>query len=119
MSKLVRKTLAECKLTPASKRKLAKLAERPDSEIDYSDIPPLPESFWRNGVRNPFYRPIKQQLTVRLDSDVIAWLRHAGKGYQTRLNQLLRKAMLKEVSSTGRPGVVVAAKKRRMPRKSA
>jgi hypothetical protein len=41
MSKFARKTLAECKLTPAGKRKLAKLAERPDSEIDFSDIPPL------------------------------------------------------------------------------
>ncbi len=76
MSKLVRKTLAECKLTPASKRKLAKLAGRPDSEIDFSDIPPLPDSFWKNTVRNPFYRPVKQQLTVRLDADIVAWLRH-------------------------------------------
>jgi hypothetical protein len=55
-------------LTPASKRKLAQLAERPDSEIDFSDIPPLTESFWKNAVRNPFYRPVKQQLTVRLDA---------------------------------------------------
>src|SRR5215831_4471563 len=87
MSKLVRKTLAECKITPASKRKLAKLAERPDSEIDYSDIPPLPESFWRNAVRNPYYRPVKQQLTVRLDADAVEWLRKPGRGYQTRLNE--------------------------------
>jgi hypothetical protein len=47
MSKIVRKTLDECKLTPARKRRLAALAKRPDSEIDYSDIPPLPQSFWR------------------------------------------------------------------------
>jgi hypothetical protein len=64
MSELVRKTLAECALTPARKRKLAELAARPDSEIDFSDIPPLPESFWNNAVRNPFYRPVKQQLSV-------------------------------------------------------
>jgi uncharacterized protein (DUF4415 family) len=69
-------------LTPARKRKLAKLAERPDSEIDYSDIPPLTEEFWRNAVRNPFYRPVKKQITLRLDADVIAWLREHGKGYQ-------------------------------------
>jgi hypothetical protein len=54
MNKIVRKTLAECKLTPARKHRLAELAKRPDSEIDYSDIPPLPESFWRNAIRNPF-----------------------------------------------------------------
>jgi uncharacterized protein (DUF4415 family) len=100
MSKLVRKTLAECKLTSASKRKLAELAERPDSEIDFSDIPPLPESFWRNAIRNPFYRPVKQQLTVRLDADVVAWLRRQGRGYQTRLNQVLRKAMLEDIQKS-------------------
>ena len=100
MSKLVRKTLAECKLTSAGKRKLAELAGRPDSEIDFSDIPPLTESFWKNGVRNPFYRPVKQQLTVRLDADVIAWLRRQGRGYQTRLNQLLREAMLEDIKKS-------------------
>ena len=100
MKKLVRKTLAECTLTPASKRKLSKLAERPDSEIDFSDIPPLTESFWKNAVRNPFYRPLKQQLTVRLDADVVAWLRRQGRGYQTRLNQVLRKAMLEDIQKS-------------------
>ena len=97
MTKLVRKTLAESPMTPARKRKLAEIAHRPDSEIDLSDIPPLDESFWRNAVRNPFYRPVKQQLTVRLDADVVAWLRHHGKGYQTRLNRVLREAMLDEL----------------------
>jgi uncharacterized protein (DUF4415 family) len=96
----VRKMSAECKLTPESKRKLAELAERPDSEIDFSDIPPLPESFWKNAVRNPFYRPVKQQLTVRLDADVVAWLRRKGRGYQTRLNQVLRKAMLEDIKKS-------------------
>ena len=100
MSKLVRKTLAECKLTPASKRKLAELAAQPDSKIDFSDIPPLTESFWKNAVRNPFYRPVKQQLTVRLDADVVAWLRRQGRGYQTRLNQVLRKAMLEDIKKS-------------------
>ncbi|MEJ0046441.1 MAG: BrnA antitoxin family protein [Rhodospirillales bacterium] len=44
-------------------------------------------------VPNPYYRPIKRQLTLRLDADIIAWLRAAGPGYQTRLNTLLRQAM--------------------------
>ena len=96
----MRKTLAECKLTPTSKRKLAELAERPDSEIDFSDIPPLKESFWKNAVRNPFYRPVKRQLTVRLDADVVAWLRRQGKGYQTRLNRVLREAMLRDIKKS-------------------
>ena len=97
MSRLVRRTLADSRMTPARKRKLARLAERPDSEIDFSEIPPLTESFWKNAVRNPFYRPVKQQLTVRLDADVVAWLRRQGKGYKTRLNRLLRKAMVEEI----------------------
>lgn len=100
MTKLVRKTLSDSPMTPARKRKLAQLGKRPDSEIDLSDIPPLKESFWKNAVRNPFYRPVKQQLTVRLDADVVAWLRRQGKGYQTRLNQVLRQAMLEDVEKS-------------------
>ncbi len=98
MSKLARKTLADTPMTPARKRKLARLASLPDSEIDFSEIPPLKESFWKNAVRNPFYRPVKQQLTIRLDADVVAWLRRQGKGYQTRLNQVLREVMLEDIA---------------------
>jgi uncharacterized protein (DUF4415 family) len=97
MSKVVRKTLTECKLTARQERELAKLAALPDSEIDLSDIPELPDKFWRNAVRGRFYRPIKKQITLRLDADVIAWLRNHGKGYQTKANLLLRNLMLKDV----------------------
>ncbi len=45
-------------MTAGRKRRLARLAARPDSEIDFSEIPPLTESFWKNAVRNPFYRPV-------------------------------------------------------------
>ena len=100
MTKLVRKTLADSPMTPARKRKLAQLAKRPDAEIDFSDMPPLNESFWRNAVRNPFYRPVKRQLTLRLDADIVAWLRRQGKGYQTRLNSVLREAMLEEIKKS-------------------
>ena len=96
MKKLVRATLADNPLTPASKRKLAALAKRPDSEIDFTDIPPISEELWQNAIRNPYFRPVKQQLTVRLDADLIAWLRQDGKGYQTRLNRLVREAMLRQ-----------------------
>lgn len=100
MPKLVRRTSADAAMTPARKRRLARLAKRPDSEIDFSEVPPLDESFWKNAIRNPFYRPVKQQLTVRLDADVVAWLRRQGKGYQTRLNQVLRDAMLADIGKT-------------------
>jgi len=48
-------------------------------------------------VRNPFYRPTKTSTTVRLDSDILAWLKSQGKGYQTRLNAILRQAMLEQL----------------------
>jgi uncharacterized protein (DUF4415 family) len=96
MTKTARKNLSDIRMTPQRKRRLEKLAARPDTAIEFSDIPELDEKFWRNAVRNPFYRPIKKQLTLRLDADVIAWLRRNGKGYQTRANALLRAAMLRD-----------------------
>jgi uncharacterized protein (DUF4415 family) len=74
------------------------LASMTDDKIDYSDIPPLTDRFWKHAVSNPFYRPVKLQLTVRLDADVVAWLREQGKGYQTRINALLRAAMVDDVT---------------------
>ena len=97
MKKNARNTTTARSLTAKQRREIATLASKPDSRIDYSDIPPLKDSFWKNAVHNPFYRPIKQQLTVRLDADVIAWLRDQGRGYQTRINALLRDAMLKRM----------------------
>jgi uncharacterized protein (DUF4415 family) len=99
MGNIVRKTLAEVRRTPADKKRLAAVAARPDSEIDYSDIPPLDEKFWKNAVPNPFYRPVKQQITLRIDADILAWLRaQAPEGYQSRLNAVLRRVMLEELS---------------------
>jgi uncharacterized protein (DUF4415 family) len=98
MTKIVRKTLSEIKVTPKRKRELAKLSARPDNEIDLSGIPELTDTFWRNAVRNPFYRPVKKQITLRLDADVIAWLRTQGKGYQTKANALLREIMVRNIA---------------------
>lgn len=80
-------------LTEQRAVELKALAQAPDSGIDYSDIPPLDETFWSNAVPNPFYRPTKTHASVRIDSDVLAWLKSQGKGYQTRLNAILRDAM--------------------------
>jgi uncharacterized protein (DUF4415 family) len=87
-------------LTAEQKAELAALADRP---IDYSDIPPLDESFWKNAVRNPFYKPTKTPTTIRVDSDVLAWFKHQGKGYQTRMNAILREAMLRSRPETRKP----------------
>jgi uncharacterized protein (DUF4415 family) len=81
-------------LTTRQKRELAALAALPDCQIDTSDIPELPPGAWKNAVRGRFYRPIKQAVSMRLDADVIAWLKKRGKGYQTRVNSILRQTML-------------------------
>jgi uncharacterized protein (DUF4415 family) len=69
----------------------------PDDQIDTSDIPELPASVWQNAIRGRFYRPVKQAVSLRLDTDVIAWLRKSGKGYQTRANRILRERMLADM----------------------
>jgi uncharacterized protein (DUF4415 family) len=81
-------------LTADQKAELEALKAMPDETIDTSDIPPLTDDFWKNAVRNPFYKPTKTSTTVRIDSDVLAWLKSQGKGYQSRINAILRREML-------------------------
>ncbi len=70
-----------------------------EAEIDYSDIPPLDESFFTRATEP--WPPSKQQLTIRLDGDVLQWLKAQGKGYQTRINRILRAAMESQPWRTG------------------
>lgn len=84
-------------LTTKQKRDLAALAALPDDRIDTSDIPELPLRAWKDAVRGRFYRPVKQAVSLRLDADVVAWLKKRGKGYQTRANHLLRQQMLADM----------------------
>jgi uncharacterized protein (DUF4415 family) len=84
-------------------RELAALAELPDAEIGTSDIPEVGD--WSGAKRGLFYRPIKQQLTLRLDADVVAWFKsHASQeeGYQTRINRALREYMQHHLTDKGR-----------------
>ncbi len=83
------------KVPESIRKELAALAAQSDSAIDLSDIPATTAHDWQAAVRGRFYRPVKQQLTVRIDADVIDWLKEQGAGYQSRLNSILRDAMLK------------------------
>ena len=83
-------------LTEAQRLSLAELANLPDESIDYSDIPSLTDEQLANAVRGRFYRPVKIHTTVRLDSDILLWLKSQGKGYQTRINEILRSAMMNQ-----------------------
>jgi len=75
----------------AQDKEIAALRRLKDEDIDLSDIPEITD--WSKGVVGKFYRPIKKPLTIRVDADVLAWLKSQGKGYQTRINALLREAM--------------------------
>ena len=85
-------------LTKAQKAELAAVASQPEASINHADIPALGDAFWQTAMRNPFYKPTKQSTTVRVDSDVLHWLKSEGKGYQTRINTILRNAMVRELA---------------------
>jgi uncharacterized protein (DUF4415 family) len=79
-------------MTPAQKAELEALAALPEDQINTSETPEQKD--WRGARRGLFFRPIKKQLTLRLDADVIDWFRtHApnGDGYQTSINSALRE----------------------------
>ena len=83
-------------LTATQQDEIAALAKIPDDQIDTNDIAPLGESFWNGALHNPFYKPTKQVTTVRIDADVLLWLKSTGEGYQTRINAILRDAMMQK-----------------------
>ncbi|MGI0119648.1 BrnA antitoxin family protein [Zooshikella sp. RANM57] len=76
-------------LTPEQIEELRALAAKPDSEIDTSDIPPITD--WSNAEHGKFYRPIKEKVSLRLDSDIIKWFKDHHDRYQTGINKALRE----------------------------
>ncbi len=79
------------KVSRKQAKELAAPARMPDEKIDLTDAPEVRE--WRGAVVGKFYRPIKRPVTIRVDADVLAWLKRQGRSYQTRINKLLREAM--------------------------
>ena len=91
--------------TPISLRKGIKRSEktrelyekRDRSLVDDPDSRSLPPERWANAMRrDEFFRPIKKQTTVRIDADVLDWLRSKGEGHLTRINEILRERMAAE-----------------------
>jgi uncharacterized protein (DUF4415 family) len=80
------------KLSAEKRLKLQMLAARPDREIDLTDIPEI-QAIPSDAVIGKFYRPKKSTVTIRLDADVLAWIKASGGGYQTRINAYLRQLM--------------------------
>ena len=89
------------RLTEEQKRDIAAVAAKRDEEIDLADMPEVVD--WSGAQMGVFRRPAKRPVTMRLDEDVVAWLKGFGRGYQTKANLLLRHAMVSsgERKSTG------------------
>jgi uncharacterized protein (DUF4415 family) len=91
------------RLTREQRAELKSLATLRDEDIDTSDAPELLD--WSGARRGLFYRPVKQQLTLRLDADVVAWFKsHAtsNEGYQTSINRALREYVQERASRARR-----------------
>jgi uncharacterized protein (DUF4415 family) len=93
-------------LSPEQEKELAALAARPESEIDTSDIPEWTDDDFDNAIRlngrplsevMQLYKARKAPITARIDMDVLEWLKKQGKGYQSRMNEILREAMLRDL----------------------
>jgi uncharacterized protein (DUF4415 family) len=74
-------------LAADQKARLNAIAAMPDERINYTDAPYLPNAAWVKVAKLP---DVKQQITLRLDGDVLDYFRHTGKRYQTRINAVLR-----------------------------
>lgn len=91
--------------TPISSRKGIKISQRTrelyekrDKSLDNDpETRPLPPGKWAHAMqRDEFFRPVKKQTTVRIDADVLAWLKSKGAGHLTRINEILRERMVEE-----------------------
>ena len=91
------------------KSDLARLDRMNDSDIDYSDIPPLGDEFFKKATAA--WPPAKQQVAIRLDADVLDWLKANGRGYQTRINRILRAAMESKPPRRSRSSTTAPPKK--------
>lgn len=83
---------------PSLEEQMANLKQKSDDEIDFSDIPEILD--WSNAVRGKFYRPLKEQVSIRLDADVLAWFRNKEEKYQTAINSVLREYMLSHLQKS-------------------
>lgn len=92
-------------LTDEQIAELQALADLPDDQIDFSDMPETTDADWVDAVRGRFYHPVKRQLTLRLDADIIDWFKRQvpnGKGYQTEINKALRQHIAREVKAAAK-----------------
>jgi uncharacterized protein (DUF4415 family) len=74
------------------------LHEKRDRHLDTDrDAPTLPLEKWEKGEIGKYYRPLKTAVSVRIDNDVLAWLKSKGEGHISRVNEILRNAMISDL----------------------
>ena len=85
----------EANISKPSQTDWKKLETMPDEEIGFSNLPEIPPELFARAVPRHGLKPApkKEQLTIRVDRDVISWFKSQGRGYQTRMNALLRAYM--------------------------
>ncbi len=95
-------------LTEEQQKELEALRLKTDADIDFSDMPEADDAFFEQAVPGRFYRRLKQQLTLRIDADLIAWFKQEaggdGRGYQTRINQALREYVVSKQQARKKAG---------------
>ncbi len=77
------------------------IAELSDADIDFSDIPEQNPEDWKHSIRGIFYKPVKRQLTLRIDADVVDWFKRTQPKYQTAMNDALREYMIAQRRKSG------------------
>jgi uncharacterized protein (DUF4415 family) len=77
-------------------RRTQGLYEKRDRSLDHSDVPQLPPAQWAKGMVARYYRPLKSQISFRIDNDVLTWLKSKGQGHLSRINAILRERMESE-----------------------
>jgi len=81
------------KISEATKRAYGNRQPELDSD---SDSPQLPPEYWNNAVIGKYYRPLKTQISFRIDNEVLDWLKSKGEGHLSRINDILRERMTRE-----------------------
>ena len=81
-------------MSMGSKKQLKALANLPDNQINLEDVPEVKD--WSQAERGKFFRPVKKQISLRVDADVLDWFKARQGKYQTRINEVLREYMNRE-----------------------
>lgn len=92
---------ASTKISSASKVKISERTKRAYAKRDRSldrdpDAPQMPPGYWANATIGKYYRPLKTQISLRIDNEVLDWLKSKGSGHLSRINEILRDRMMRD-----------------------